>query len=627
MLRPALVAGCLLFSGGFPAGTAAPQDPPTRYDWLPREKLSTAALALLEGVTPSQEGASPAGRRSRLVPPGANPGPVGANIRLGEDPELLPEDRRAQAEPHLARSFSDPGLLLATFQEGRFSDGGAFSCGYAVSHDGGATWTRDLIPALVGADGAGAFDRASDPVAAVGLNDLLLLNTLGLWGGDPAAWLTAITLSRSTNRGATFEAPVVVAESASSRLFLDKNWMAANSFPGTPTAGRIVVTLTRFNVSVVTGTTNPIAISHSDDGGSTWSDLRIVTSDNVQGSQPVFLPDGSLALGYWNFEGNTIETLWSEDGGGTFGDPTVVAEVTPHRDAVARSAEFLPSMTADRTLGVLHLAWQAREEVPRILVAHSRDQGRTWSPAVAVNDTPAGQSVFNPAIAVSPDGQHVTVIFYDKRNDDGSGYWVDLYLAESFDGGKTWEPNTRVTTESSDLRNAPLTSGRRMLGDYQAVVPALNLGTPGAAVWVDARGETPDPYTAAISRRQPATFRAWQWLAFADPDADEARPEADREGDDLPNLVEYLTGTSPNRLDPEPLQPGPGPATWWVEVQAAVMDVEPVWRESNDLRAWAPAYPAVHPGPAAEPACVRWSVSLEVTESGRDFLRLGAATK
>ena len=50
---------------------------------------------------------------------------VGANVALGEDPPALPANFRAQAEPHLARSFTDPNLLVATFQEGRWSNGGA----------------------------------------------------------------------------------------------------------------------------------------------------------------------------------------------------------------------------------------------------------------------------------------------------------------------------------------------------------------------------------------------------------------------------------------------------------------------------------------------------------------------
>jgi hypothetical protein len=49
---------------------------------------------------------------------------VGAN-RLGDDPAALPPGLRAQAEPHIARSPVDPNFLVATFQEGVYTDGSA----------------------------------------------------------------------------------------------------------------------------------------------------------------------------------------------------------------------------------------------------------------------------------------------------------------------------------------------------------------------------------------------------------------------------------------------------------------------------------------------------------------------
>ncbi|MDQ3625725.1 MAG: hypothetical protein M3372_01145, partial [Verrucomicrobiota bacterium] len=94
---------------------------------------------------------------------------VGANIRLGDDPAALPPNLRAQAEPHIARSPVDPDFLVATFQEGRFTDGQAVNCGYSVSRDGGLTWTRALIPGLTASSG-GPYPRVTDPVAAMGLN-------------------------------------------------------------------------------------------------------------------------------------------------------------------------------------------------------------------------------------------------------------------------------------------------------------------------------------------------------------------------------------------------------------------------------------------------------------------------
>jgi hypothetical protein len=450
--------------------------------------------------------------------------------------------------------------------------------------------------------------------------------------GEAPNWLTSITLHRSHDRGQTFEPPLIVIASTNSNLFLDKNWLAVNNFPDTPTTGRLVVTLTRFYLSPVHGISHPIALTFSDDQGETWTNPEIISSDNCQGSQPVFLPDGSLAVAWWVFAGSDrgyLRMRFSPDGGETFDPIREVAVVTPHRDPVARSAQFLPAMTADRTLGGLYLVWQGTTDAPRVLFSRSRDQGRTWSAPVAVNDTPDGRSVFNPTVAVSPDGLHVTVIFYDKRHDDGSGHFVDLYLAESFDGGSSWEPNRRISSVSSDLTLAPLTTSGRMVGDYQGLVPALNLGVPGAALWVDTRRETPDPWFASLARTRDASFAAWQQLAFADPDAPEARPEADPDGDGLPNGVEYLVGHSPHYGDPPALRVRPpaspdAPPTYTFRTQAVVADLTSTWLQSADLFHWEPVTPQTVGSVPGPPAFRHWTATFAPTESAGAFLRLGA---
>src|SRR5205085_8553701 len=101
-----------------------------------------------------------------------------------------------------------------------------------------------------------------------------------------------------------------------------------------------------------------------------------------------------------------------------------------------------------------------------------------------------------PAIAVSPDGSIVTVVFYDQRNDTGAGQFVDLYMTQSLDGGVTWQPNVRVSSVSTDLTLTPFTEGGYMLGDYIAVAEAVDANTPAISIWSDTRTGDPDPFVA-----------------------------------------------------------------------------------------------------------------------------------
>lgn len=478
---------------------------------------------------------------------------VGANIRLGDDPAALPSTMRAQAEPHIARSQVDPDFVVGTFQEGRFTDGGAVDCGYAVSHNGGLTWTRALIPNLTRAVG-GPYYRATDPVAGIDLSGRIFINTDDATS-SPGFNTGVVTVSRSVDGGATFEAPVVAYDPGSSGAFPDKNWMAINNFAGTPGAGRVLVTFTLFTSSSVTGA--PILRVYSDDAGLTWSPADYVSPPNTpaQGSQPVFLRDGRLAVVYWNFgssasPGERLEVVLSNDGGMTFGAPRRIANATEYRDPAIRSGSFLPSATADRTTANLYVVYQALVGgAPRILFTKSADAGVTWSGPIPVSDNLTNSGVFNPAIAASPDGKVLTATFYDHRANPGSSTLVDLYLAQSFDGGASWQPNIRVSSVSTDASLAPRTDSGYMLGDYLGIAEPTNANVPAVPIWVDTRTGNPDPFAARVGIAPQVDFTSWQAarLSFAqinNPATGGQGGDADRDGED--NLAEYKANTDPN---------------------------------------------------------------------------------
>ncbi len=439
---------------------------------------------------------------------------VGINIRMGDDPSELPSNRRHQAEPHIARHPMNPRLVVGTFQEGRFTDGGAVNCGYAISADGGLTWDRALIPGLTTVSG-GTVERASDPVAAVDHLGNIYLNTLGFTPSSTGL----IYMSKSSDGGNSFEAPVVAVRPPNSGDFLDKNWVAVNSFAATPTAGRVFTTFTNFRNN---DTGFPIMASYSDDGGETWLQNPIsITPQNsfCQGSQPVYLPDGDLAVVYWNFISDPvgpnsfiddrIEVRISQNGGNSFGTSRVVAaNFQAYDDPVLRGGGFLPSVTADRTEGVIFVAYQAVVSgVPKVMFTRSANNGATWSTPRAVSNNPSGSSIATPAITVSADGEHVTIVFLDTRDNAQNGNLFHLYLAESLDGGDSWEPNnTRLSELPTNALLAPLTPGGRMLGDYLGVVPALAGNSPGVAIWIDTRTGSPDPFGVAIDRPFPDPF-------------------------------------------------------------------------------------------------------------------------
>jgi hypothetical protein len=528
---------------------------PDRSDWpaglqnVPLERLSSGALSLLDR---SGDLVRPAAAKSSIHAesiPVVLDLRVAPNLRLGDDPAPLPITMRSQAEPNIARSPLEPELIVATFQEGRFVDGGAVDCGYSVTQDGGLTWTRALIPNLTTVTG-GPYPRATDPVAGIDLSGRIFLTTEGATNSDFTEGV--ILVSRSLDGGATFGSPVIVFQPESSSDFPDKPWMAINTFANTSSAGRILVTWTLFGK----GDPSPILRSYSDDHGLTWSPGVVIHSANAsaQGSQPVFLPDGRLAIVYWNFQGanggEEIDMVLSSDGGVTFGSPTLVTPVTRYDPVSIRSGVFLPSATTDRTTGALYVVYQAFDSGsnPRVLFTKSTNAGATWSTPIAITDNP-NTGVFNPAISASPDGQTLAVSFYDQRDSGGSTFLCNLYLAQSFDGGATWQPNIRLTSITTDASLAPLTDAGYMLGDYLGIAPSTGPDIPAVPVWVDTRTGNPDPFITRVGLAPEVDFTSFQAsrLSLAqinDPQLGGTAGDADGDGED--NLSEFLSATEPN---------------------------------------------------------------------------------
>jgi hypothetical protein len=529
---------------------------------LPLERLSSGALMLLNRdnnlVLPPRSVTTAKGQttteKAASVPVALDLR-IGPNIRLGDDPSALPSNMRAQAEPHIARATTNEDFLVGVFQEGRFANGGgAVDCGYSASHDGGLTWTRALIPHLTMTSG-GPYFRATDPVVAFDLNNNVYLETLV--ATDAQFINGAVVLSESTDGGATFASPVVAYRPASNSVFPDKEWVAINTFGGTATAGRVLVTFTLF--SNINSDGAPIMRVYSDNGGATWSPTATISTETtLQGSQPLYLPNGNCVVIYWNFgtnqqPGERLEAVISTDGGQSFGPPNFITFATEYNEPSIRTGSFLPSAAADRTTQNIYAVYQTLlGGNPRIAFTKSTNGGTNWSAPVAISDNPAGLGVFNPAINVSSDGRTVTAAFYDHRDNPGSSVLVDLYLAQSFDGGATWQPNIRLTSVSTDASLAPLTSAGYMLGDYLGVAQTTRPTVPAVPIWVDTRTGNPDPFItragiAPYSDLVTAWEAARESLAQVPTTSLRAQTsDSDRDGED--NQSELASGRDPNNF-------------------------------------------------------------------------------
>src|SRR5207248_530524 len=98
----------------------------------------------------------------------------------------------AEVEPWLAVSPTNPNDVAGSWQQDRWSDGGAHGLVAAVSHDGGTTWTHSWPHFSICAGGTAAnggdYGRSSDPWQSFAPN------------GD--LWMISLSVDRTTTRNA-----------------------------------------------------------------------------------------------------------------------------------------------------------------------------------------------------------------------------------------------------------------------------------------------------------------------------------------------------------------------------------------------------------------------------------------
>jgi len=322
-----------------------------------------------------------------------------------------------------------------------------------------------------------------------------------------------VAVSRSTDDGAHWKAPVVASSSDNPVDFNDKEYVWADANPRSPFFGTVYVSWTLFQGNGKFGNSNtfspePIVFARSTDGGLTWSHAdRLSQSANngsVGGRQGSLIrtgPDGTVYVFWEGALSHQSELLVaiSHDGGVHFDRPAPVAAVndipSPLPGSSFRTDSF-PSADVNQSTGAIYVTWANQEGSPAtalIKFTESDDGGMNWSTPITVGGLVGAVNAFFPSVAASPDGHHVFVAWPAqtwKAPGTGPGPGVvRQFTAYNLRTDGAWSGGHLLSTASGDPDGSSTNSLRaQFLGDYATAV--ANNST-GWFVWTDTRNEAP----------------------------------------------------------------------------------------------------------------------------------------
>jgi hypothetical protein len=383
--------------------------------------------------------------------------------KVSTDPYTNPESyHQTEEEPD---TYSFGSTIVASFQVGRFSNGGANNIGWATSTDNGVTWTHGFLPGTtIYASPPGPWARISDTAVAYDpQDDVWMIEGLAI---DASATGKAVIVNRSLDGGLTWQNPVTVSQGGSSS-FYDKSWITCDTSASSSSFGNCYVEWDDAGLGQI------FHMSLSTNGGTTWT-ASSVPSQSVLGGQPVVQPNGTVIV---PIEGSGLDSFVSTNGGSSYTGPFDISSIQFHGVAGGlRDGAGLASAEIDGA-GKVYVGWadcrfRTSCSANDIVFSTSTD-GMTWTAVQRIPIVPTSSSadIFIPGFGVdhatSGGSAHlgVTAYFYPNASCSTSTCKLNALFISSTNGGATWGSPVKVLG-SIKLTGLPNTTLGYMVGDY-----------------------------------------------------------------------------------------------------------------------------------------------------------------
>ena len=381
-------------------------------------------------------------------------------------------NHKTQVEPG---SFSFGNTIVTAMQTGRFFDGGASDIAFSTSTDGGKTWTTGNLPATTLSTPPGPYARTSDAsVAYDARHNVWLISYLGIKSPDTAD----VDVSRSTDGGKTFGAPIIVSSQGTD--LLDKNWTTCDNSRSSRFFGHCY---TEFDNNTQL---NLVQLSTSTDGGLTWGAPKTTPDQTcVIGGQPLVQPNGTVIMPISDCVESTVLSIRSTDGGETWTEPAFIGQEIFFGPAGNLRAGGLVSADMDKS-GKVYVTWPDCRAEGRCstgvddLVMSTSTNGVNWSTPRRIPIAPLGSTVEPtlPGLGVdhttSGNDANLGLVYYFYPNGVDPTHstfcstdtcQLEVGFISSTNGGRTWS-TPKTLAGPMQLAWLPLTSQGFMVADY-----------------------------------------------------------------------------------------------------------------------------------------------------------------
>ena len=408
-------------------------------------------------------------------------------------------DANAEVEPWVTVNPLD-GAVAAAWQQDRWGDpseGGAHGIVAWSSSANANSWAPFTTCSGGTVANSGNFDRASDVWLSYGPDGRLYQSALVF---DEATEYQGIAVSTSTDDGATWSSPVLV-DVLKQKSFShgdDKESITAD--PQHP--GYAYVVWDRYSNQKpdfsdgrgANASKGPAFFSRTTDGGKTWSAPQVIygRDNGTLGNQIVVLPNDTLVDFFTNYVAKNTKggltyseelvSVRSTDQGRSWSTdtPIVVSPMTPNgtydptNGQYVRAGDSLFDVAAGPD-GTLYAVWQDSmfSGVDEVAFTKSTNGGLTWSARRRsarrrrATTIPRARRSHRPSTSRRT-GRSRSPTTPSRTRRGRRSSLPTTGRSRPRDGGATWSPQLRLTSNSFNGELAPEASGL-MIGDYEGL--------------------------------------------------------------------------------------------------------------------------------------------------------------